>query len=149
MKPMTSIARHRGLGFTLVEVLIALVVLSIGMLGIAALYLDTLQASRGALLRTQAVALASDLGDRIVANRNPADAYNCGGDCASGEGGNAIAIADINGWLAAIADQLPGGTGAVRYVAPGANAPAQYMVTVGWTDASDATASSYDLRIER
>lgn len=149
MKPMTRRASRFDQGFTLVEVLIALVVLSIGMLGIAALYLDTLQASRGALLRTQAVALASDLGDRIVANRNPADAYNCAGDCTSGEGGNAIAIADINDWLATIADQLPGGTGAVRFVAPGANTPAQYMVTVSWTDASDATASSYDLRIER
>lgn len=149
MKTMTRIARRCDHGFTLVEVLIALVVLSIGMLGIAALYLDTLQASRGALLRTQAVALASDLGDRIVANRNPANAYDCAGDCVAGAGGNAIAIADINGWLVAISDQLPSGTGAVRYIAAGANAPAQYMVTVSWTDASDATASSYDLRIER
>ena len=40
-------ARHKG--FTLVEVLVALVVMSVGMLGIAALYLEGLRAGRTAL----------------------------------------------------------------------------------------------------
>ncbi|MBM2853444.1 MAG: Type pilus modification protein PilV, partial [Steroidobacteraceae bacterium] len=48
-------------GFTLVETLVALVVLAIGMLGIAALYLNSLQAGRTAIYRTQAVNLAADL----------------------------------------------------------------------------------------
>src|SRR5512138_827355 len=61
--------REPAAGFTLIEVLIALVVLAIGMLGIAAVYLEGLRASRDALLRTQAVILAADMGDRIRANR--------------------------------------------------------------------------------
>jgi len=52
-----------------VEVLVALIVLSIGMLGIAALYLEGLRATRDALVRTQAVALTADMADRIRANR--------------------------------------------------------------------------------
>ena len=56
-------------GVSLVEALVALVVMSIGMLGIAALYIESVKANRGALLRTQAVALVLDMADRIRANR--------------------------------------------------------------------------------
>ena len=62
-------------GFTLVELLIALLVLSIGMLGIAALFAESLQAGRSAQLRTQAVSIAADLADRIRANHVSAGAY--------------------------------------------------------------------------
>lgn len=48
-------------GFTLVEVLVALVVMSVGMLGIAALYLEGLRAGRTAVYRTTAVNLAADI----------------------------------------------------------------------------------------
>ena len=44
------------------EVLVALVVMSVGMLGIAALYLEGLRAGRTALYRTTAVTLASACG---------------------------------------------------------------------------------------
>ena len=44
----------RNAGFTMVEVLVALVVLAIGLLGIAALYLNSLQSGRTAIYRTQA-----------------------------------------------------------------------------------------------
>ena len=56
-------------GFTIVEALVALVVLAVGMLGIASLYVTTLRASGSATSRMQAINLAGDLGDRIRANR--------------------------------------------------------------------------------
>ena len=49
--------------------LVALVIFAVGLLGIAALHIESLNAGRTALNRTQAVALASDLADRIRANR--------------------------------------------------------------------------------
>jgi type IV pilus assembly protein PilV len=143
-----SNALRRASGFTLVEVLIALVVLSIGMLGIAALYLESLRASRSALVRTEAVTLASDIADRIRANRNPLNAYDCGGTCDAGEGGNAIAIADINGWRAAVAAELPGGTTSITFVAAAANATSIYTVTVGWTEIGYTNPLTYQLRVE-
>lgn len=75
--PISSPTRLRAGGFTLIEVLVALVVLAIGLLGIAALYIDSLRASRTALLRTQAIAVASDLADRIRVNRAACDATAC------------------------------------------------------------------------
>ena len=59
----------RQRGFTMVETLVALVVLAIGLLGIAALHLESLRAGRTAIYRTQAVNLAADVADRIRANR--------------------------------------------------------------------------------
>ncbi len=141
-------APRKARGFTLVEVLIALLVLSIGMLGIAALYLESLRASRSALVRTQAVTLAADIGDRIRANRTPAGNYDCGGTCEAGEGGNAIAVGDLNAWRAAVAAQLPGGVGSVAFLAGGANTPDAYTVTISWTEIGYTDPITYQLRVE-
>lgn len=59
-------------GFTLVEVLVTLLVLSIGLLGIAKLLLVTSRANDSAYLRTQATALAYSILDSMRANRDTA-----------------------------------------------------------------------------
>lgn len=56
-------------GFSLVEVLVALAVLSIGMLGVAALQINGVRANTGAYLRGQAVMIATDMSERMYANR--------------------------------------------------------------------------------
>jgi type IV pilus assembly protein PilV len=128
-------------GFTLVEGLIALLVLSIGLLGIAALYVETLQSGRAAQFRTQAVSIAADLADRIRANRVPADAY-------TGVGLNARASADLNEWNALVAAQLPEGDGEVRFVAGTATTPASYTIRVSWTEVGQIDPVIYELRLE-
>lgn len=55
-------------GFGLVEILIALLVLSIGVLGYAGLQLQAISGTEGAHYRTQATAIADDLAERIAAN---------------------------------------------------------------------------------
>ena len=62
-------------GFTLVEVLIAATVLAVGLLGVGAMLVNSLQASRLALQRSQAVILTADLAERIRANATAADAF--------------------------------------------------------------------------
>src|SRR5688572_17956310 len=63
-------------GFSLVEILVALVVLSVGMLGVAVLFVQSIRTSRSAVLRTQAVNLVSDMADRIRANAGARSAYD-------------------------------------------------------------------------
>jgi type IV pilus assembly protein PilV len=128
-------------GFTLVEGLIALLVLSIGMLGIAALYVETLQSGRSAQFRTQAVSIAADLADRIRANRVPVDAY-------TGVGLNARAAEDLNEWDALAAAQLPEGAGEVRFIAGTATTPASYTIRVSWTEVGQIAPVTYELRLE-
>ena len=55
-------------GFTLLEVLVAIVVFSVGLLGLAALQIFSLRLSHDSLLRTTATILANDMADRMRAN---------------------------------------------------------------------------------
>ena len=135
-------------GFSLIEAMVALLVLSIGLLGIAALYVETLRASRTALYRTEAVVQATDLADRMRANRNPANAYACGSPCVPANGGNAIADADLADWMNAIAAALPAGSADVAYTAPTATTPAVYLITVNWTEVGQDDPATYQLRVE-
>ena len=66
----TSAAKNKtqSRGFSLVEVLVALLVLSIGLLGLAALQTTSLQYNTGSYFRTQATFLAYDIIDRMRAN---------------------------------------------------------------------------------
>lgn len=144
-------AKRRNGGFTLVEAMVALIVLSVGLLGIAALYVETLRANRTSLHRTEAVNLATDIADRMRSNRLPADAYNCNGACdpaAPPASANAIAIADLTDWVTQVQAQLPGGTADLTYTAATATTPAAYVVAIGWNEVGQATPATYQLRIE-
>ncbi len=142
-------------GFTLIEVLVALVVLSVGLMGIAALYAQSMGAGRTAHYRTQAVTLAADIADRIRVNRLAGNAYagaagdnNCdadGGvlpnDCTPGQ----LAAHDLLRWQANVAQVLPGGVGAVAFNP--ITIPATYTITVTWTEVN-VGALTYTLAIQ-
>ncbi len=132
-------------GFSMVEVLVALVVLAIGLLGIAALYLNSLQSGRTAIYRTQAINFAADLADRIRMNRTAQAAYNADfddlplavGTCTTTGGCSDadLAATDLANWKAEIAEQLPNGEGQVTVTAPAAaGEPATYLITVQWAE---------------
>lgn len=55
-------------GFTLLEVLIALLIFSLGLIGVAGLMVLSVQTNQGAYLRTQATFLAQSMADRMRAN---------------------------------------------------------------------------------
>jgi type IV pilus assembly protein PilV len=55
-------------GFSMIELLVAVLVMGIGVLGITGLQMVSLQNNRGALVRAEAVQLAYDMLDRIRAN---------------------------------------------------------------------------------
>ncbi len=131
-------ARHKG--FTLVEVLVALVVMSVGMLGIAALYLEGIRAGRTSLYRTAAVNLASDMADRIRGNRSAGIAYagtgpGVDGDCVNGAldcTPEQLADDDWLDWSTQLDNQLPDGAGGEVEVA--GPAPLTYTIRVAWPE---------------
>jgi type IV pilus assembly protein PilV len=62
-------------GVGMVEVLVTLVILSVGLLGTATLYVTSMQTKTTAQSRMQAVNLAADIADRIRANRTAGNGY--------------------------------------------------------------------------
>ena len=138
-------------GFGLVESLVALVVVSVGMIGIAVLYGQGLGASRTALYRTQAVILASDMADRIRVNRRAGAAYQAAGagtnrNCVPGGATctpTQMAENDLFVWNAVIDQQLPAADGTVTY---GATSPPTYTIQVTWQEVG-LGAISYPLTI--
>jgi type IV pilus assembly protein PilV len=67
MRPFRPVAT-RNRGFTMLEVLIAILILSFGMLGIAGIYVAGVQNNKSANLRTVATQQAYDMADRMRAN---------------------------------------------------------------------------------
>lgn len=147
---------RRSAGISLVESLVALVVLSIGMLGIAALYVESLRSGRTALLRTQAITLAGDMADRVRANRGAEGAYEdtvtsaqtdeeceqAGAGCTMEE----LAHHDKAVWLGAIEAALPGGAGTIDV--DDTTTPATYTIQITWTEAGQEEPLSYQVRIQ-
>ncbi len=134
-------------GFTLIEVLVSLIILSIGLLGLGLLQASSLKASFSSNQRTIATNLAHQMIDMMRANHTNAAFYawidlgdaaalndtTCDRMPSTGPG-NVIAD-DRNGWMCQVRRELPGGDADVAYV-PGATGSAGTVtITITWTDA--------------
>jgi type IV pilus assembly protein PilV len=140
-KPLAQ-SRRRYAGFTLIETMVALLVLSVGMIGVAVLHGQALSASGTAIRRSLAIGLGADIADRIRVNRGAQAAYeNAAADNScddpTGSGGvdcspAQMAAHDLFLWQTQVAQTLPGGQGTVA-VDAGVNPPV-YTVTVAWDE---------------
>jgi type IV pilus assembly protein PilV len=102
--------------YTLVEVLVAVIILSVGLLGLAGLQARGMRNSHDAYLRSQAAMLAYDISDRMRANRDAAlaGAYTTALTDAP-PGGSSVAAVDLQEWKTALSSStlLPNGQGGV------------------------------------
>jgi type IV pilus assembly protein PilV len=137
-------------GFSLLEVLIALVILAMGMLGIANMLLLAHKTNSSSYTRQQAVQSAYDIIDRIRANRQAAISgnYNVNNLVSSGTptapsapsancntstcSSTQMAAYDTWFWLASDVAQLPNGCGSVTTAVSGVST--LVTVTVQWDD---------------
>lgn len=104
-------------GFSLLEVLIALLIFSLGLLGMAGLMVVSVKTNQSAYLRTQASFLAQSMADRMRANIAHVNDYNdtyseatAGTDpCAAGATCAPAAIVERDKalWSRQLADSLP------------------------------------------
>lgn len=121
--------RRRAKGLTLIEILIAVLVISIGLLGVAALHSFSLRNNYDALMRSHASALAADIADRMRANRSALADYTIDLDDPTPTLGDDpdLATIDIYEWRTALATTLPNGKGQVTAV--GTN---MVEITISW-----------------
>jgi type IV pilus assembly protein PilV len=144
---MSAMRIHAGRprGFTLIEMLVSLVVLSIGLLGVAALQLTSLRSNHSSAMRSQATFLAYDIIDRMRANREAAvedGAYNI--DLGDAPTGGTLAGDDLVAWKENIAATLPAIDNAGT-PEPADGSVAQngeiFTVTIRWADWDDTGAA--------
>lgn len=166
---MSASSRRQQAGFTLIEVLVSSLILSIGLVGVAGLQAVSLKNNQSAYMRSQASALAYDLADRMRSNvaganagaYDPASAASSA-TCKTPVGCTAQQLAqnDLAEWNAALASNLPMGTGFVcidstPYDGASAASPAcdgngtRYSVKVWWDDNRDGAISVTDANTER
>lgn len=115
-------SRRHQTGYSLIEVLVSALILSIGLVGVAGVQALALVNNQSAYVRSQATTLAYDLADRMRTNVIGANAgfYDPGAaalsvSCATAVGCTPQQLAqhDIAEWNAALAANLPMGTGFV------------------------------------
>jgi type IV pilus assembly protein PilV len=135
-------------GFSLMEVLIAIVIVATGVLGIAGLQIVSMQNNTSALFRTQANQLAYDIIDRARANPNAdyniaiGDDAPAAPDCLNVDCDTAqMANFDLNVWLTDVTNMLPNGDASVVV------AGNLFTVTVQWDDSRDGNATPVSIAV--
>jgi type IV pilus assembly protein PilV len=119
-------------GFMLLEVLIALLIFSIGVLGIVGLQAAMTKAQTGSKFRADAAFLAQRLVGSMWADRTGLDNYDTAGGCSS--------HARCSQWVSEVASQLPNGDATVSVTtlpngtdATGRVVAAEVTITINWT----------------
>lgn len=136
---------NKNTGFTLIEVLIAMLVLAVGLLGLAGLQATSLKNNQSAYNRSQATQLAYDLADRMRANVAGKTTYTTGTATATaaclttaGCTKEAMAENDLKEWNDAITATLPSGAGTITVTA------GIYTITINWDDNRDGSVNTSD-----
>ena len=114
------VSASRQSGFGLIEVLISLLVLAIGLLGLASLQSTALTMNSEARNRSQGIFLIDDIAERVRANRTNLASYaiaagdlpECESDFAVTNEGD-VADDDVSEWKNSLACLLPNGNGSV------------------------------------
>lgn len=151
-----SARRHAG-GFSMIEVLIAVLILAFGLLGFALLQTMNLRFTQSANYRTEATNLAYDLLDQMRANRYAAGQYAgssgatftagsvTGAACSRPMGAAATIAANITRWQCQVVEALgPSASATVTYL----NGNVQVAIAWGdqrWDEANPDTTTTFAL----
>lgn len=164
VKTMLKHIHKLSAGFTLVEILVALLIISVGLLGVATLQVRGQQFNQVAYFRTQATLLAYDIMDRIRINSDfpPNDEVVNGDDGSykepnftdTGPGGTGrddkcdiepcdeqqLRDYDLNNWFNSVRETLPAGEANIVWQ----NNPRQYTITIRWKNIVDGKPDSQE-----
>ena len=159
--------RNRSQGFGMIEVLVTVVILSIGLLGLTGLQLTSLRANKTAEFRTQVTWLAYDMSDRMRANVEGVDAGSYDNadpvqidTCLTLVGCSVAEMAqhDTFEWVTSIQNSLPDGDGVVCLDStPNDGVPGApqcdgvgnvYAIKVWWDDDRDGVQDRFEVSFQ-
>lgn len=116
-------------GISLIEVMVSVLVLGVGLLGIAAMQSTALRAGQSSLESSQSVMGSNTIIEAMRANRANAGAYNMAKACVAPGAGASLATNDLNNWVTTLQSSL--GTSACGEIS---GCPAACVITVYWND---------------
>lgn len=148
-------------GFSMIEVLVTLLIISLALLGTAGLQAYSMRLNQGGQFRSLAVFLAADLAERMEANKPGAgngayvvpsttgtaflaSAVAASTACATAACNDAaLATYDLSQWQNAIATSLPQSSWSVVQTVAGN--PSSYTIIINWVDRrADTTNAASD-----
>ncbi len=131
----------KNAGFTLIEVLIAMLVLEVGLLGLAGLQVTSLRNNQSAYSRSQATQLSYDLADRMRANSTGKAVYiailpssaTAKANCLTTAGCSSTEMAenDLYEWNLTVTTILPSGIATITVAAN------VFTISITWDDDRD------------
>ena len=122
-------------GVSLIEVLVSVVIIAIGLLGIAAMQSMALRGSQSSLESSQAVMQTNSIMEAMRANRFNAAQYNTAGMECDVPAGGTLAQNDQRDWIVALKDSIGQGAADTTTCGQIADCPDACVVTVQWDDA--------------
>ena len=141
-------------GSSLLEVLVTMVILSIGLLGYAGMQLSSMRSTEMGRMRSEVIALASDISDRLKANHDEALQGSYDGNLAekipAQPGCSAQACSpqeisrhDMSSWYQRLST-LPAGSGAIAKTGISINGIDSTLMTISvcWSEKRDAVQDS-------
>lgn len=146
---MKSISLPRNVrGMSLIEVLVAVLVLAVGLLGVAAMQALALRGGQGSLESSQAVMSANSIIEAMRANRANASNYNIGKTCsAASVAAGGLAGDDLKIWIDTLKDTV-GVAGDATTCGQIAGCPNACVITVFWDDSRAGGASARSMVTE-
>jgi type IV pilus assembly protein PilV len=124
-------------GLSLIEILVSVVILGIGLLGVAAMQSLALRGGQSSLEASQVVMQSNAIIEAMRANRANADDYNTDGMvCTAGAGGT-LAQNDLENWLTTLKENVSGDDNAATDTTTCGEiegCPDACVVTIQWDD---------------
>lgn len=130
---------HESGGFTLIEVLVTLLILSVGLLGLAGMIGQSLRFNQGGYTRSQGTFLAYEIIDAMRADADNAADYGATYDDAlhvcvtNPDATDNLVNATLGCWHARVARELPGGAATIVNNPDGDNV-LEYEITMSWAE---------------
>ena len=125
-------AARKMRGVSLIEVLVSVVILGVGLLGIAAMQSVALRSGQSSLESSQAVMQTMSITEAMRANRANAAAYNQAMECDVPAGGT-LAQNDLAAWMTALKATI-GTAGDTSTCGQITGCPINCVITVRWDD---------------
>lgn len=146
--PSRSHALSRQHGLTLVEGVLAVLLLASLTIGIATLYAVSTKEERGGQLHKKAVTLAQQVAAEIGSNQDAHSDFETriGATCSEKYADKNVIAHDVACWQEQVATQLTNGSS--RISLDTSKVPPEYVIVVSWSEPRTGTAS-YVLRVTK